>query len=318
MQPLESNAAMIQRLALFLFLAAQACAAAAFELLVEPVSEHAYALAGDIGPRSAENHALNNTLGFLVTGQGVALIGSGASPGGARLIQQQVATVTEQPIRWVINIGAQDHHWLGNDYFARQGAEILALASTVATQKAHAKNHLKRLQEVLGAEAAAAVTPHYAPQPIPQDAAVLHLGELELRLMRPGNGHFPGDAVLWFEAEKAAFTGDFVFHDRMLGIHPFTPIVQWRNSFNAIAALQPEHVIPGHGRPGDLAQARRDTGDYLHWLVESVGAAIEDWTDLADTIDQLAEAPRFQHLQFYEQWHARNIHQTYLQLESAR
>jgi hypothetical protein len=34
-------------------------------------------LVGDIGPRSAENDALNNTLGFIVTGNSVILTGSG-------------------------------------------------------------------------------------------------------------------------------------------------------------------------------------------------------------------------------------------------
>lgn len=101
---------------------------------VEPVTEQIYALVGDIAPRSAKNRALNNTLGFLVTLEGVVLVGSGASPGGAQLIEQAVASVTDQPIRWVINIGAQDHHWLGNDYFVQRGAQVIALHRRDATR----------------------------------------------------------------------------------------------------------------------------------------------------------------------------------------
>jgi len=102
--------------------------AQAFELLPEKVGDNAWALVGEIGGRSAENHGLNNTLGFLVSPKGVILIGSGATPAGARLIEQTIAGITAKPIRWVINIGAQDHHWLGNSHFADKGAEMTSRA----------------------------------------------------------------------------------------------------------------------------------------------------------------------------------------------
>ena len=98
------------RLALFLWLSFFSLGAHAFELKVEPVGKNAYAIVGEIGPRTPENHALNNTLGFVVTGEGVVLIGSGASPAGAQLVEQAVASVTDKPIRLVVNIGVQDHH----------------------------------------------------------------------------------------------------------------------------------------------------------------------------------------------------------------
>ena len=307
----------IQRVILLALLLGWSLSAYAFTLLVEQVSDRAYALVGDIGLRTAENHALNNTLGFLVTEEGVVLVGSGADPGGAQHIEQQVASVTDQPIRWVVNIGAQDHHWLGNHYFAERGVEIIALERTVTAQQAHVDNHLLRLHEVLGS-AAAAVTPYYAPEPLAGEAAELTLGALELRLLWPGDGHFPGDALLWYAPERVALVGDFVFHDRIPGIHPFSNVSRWHAAFQQIAALQPDHIIPGHGHPGDLERSMRDTGAYLAWLVEEVGAAVADWQELDATVEQLADAPAFEHLQYYREWHRRNVHQSYLQLESGR
>ena len=38
---------------------------------------------------------------------------------------------------------------------------------------------------------------------------------------------------------------------------------------------------------------------------------------MEETIDSLSDAPQFKHLIHYDSWHRRNIHQTYLQLESA-
>ncbi|MHB9086177.1 MAG: MBL fold metallo-hydrolase, partial [Thiobacillus sp.] len=62
------------------------------------------------------------------------LIDSGVSLLGAKKIEAAIARVTKQPVRWVVNTGSQDHRWLGNDYFSRKGAEVIALARTAATQ----------------------------------------------------------------------------------------------------------------------------------------------------------------------------------------
>lgn len=293
-----------------------ASAAHSFELRTEAVTDSVYALVGEIGGRTADNHALNNTLGFVVTGDGVLLVSSGADAYGAKLIEQAVAKVTAQPIRWVINVGAQDHHWLGNDYFAHHRAEIIALQRTVDGQHKHAADHLQRLRSVLGPDAELP-SPYYAPKPFPLDRAALRLGGVDVELIWPGNGHFPGDAVLWLPQQRVLFSGDFVFNDRMLGIHPFTPVQEWQLAFHRIAAMQPLYLVPGHGHPGDLAKAQRDTGDYLDWLVNGVSDALADWQGLEDTVDAMGDAPQFRRLKFYEGWHRRNINRAYLQLEAA-
>ncbi len=126
----------------------------AFDLTTEKVTENVYALVGEIGPRSYYNHALSNTLGFVVGDQAVLLVGSGATPSGARLIEQAVASVTPLPIRWVVNIGSQDHHWMGNSYFADKGAQIIALQRTGQSQQLHQDDHLLRLRPALRERAA--------------------------------------------------------------------------------------------------------------------------------------------------------------------
>ena len=300
-----------------LFLMLFPISARAFELLPRKVGDNAWALVGEIAGRTAENHGLNNTLGFIVTPKGVVLIGSGATPEGARLIERTIGGVTSAPIRWVINIGAQDHHWLGNSYFADKGIEIIALERTVKAQKRHVAEHLERLKRTIGKEADT-IRPVYATRVIAKDRADLDLGGVHIQLIWPGNGHFAGDALAWLPEQRIVYAGDFVFNDRMLGVHPFSQVVEWRKAFERMAALKPRVVVPGHGFPGGLAKARRDTGDYLEFLVQQVGKALDDWKDLGETIDLLDDVSRFRHLKFYDGWHRRNINRTYLQLEAAR
>lgn len=115
-------------------LALGAPAVDAFQPKAEKVAANVYALIGPLGQRSEANDGLNANYGFVVTPQGVILIDSGASVLGAKKLEAAIREVTKQPVRWVINTGSQDHRWLGNDYFAAQGAEVVALVRTAATQ----------------------------------------------------------------------------------------------------------------------------------------------------------------------------------------
>lgn len=137
-------------------------------------------------------------------------------------------------------------------------------------------------------------------------------------LIGPGNGHFPGDAIAWLPDSRMVFTGDFVFLDRMLGVHPLTSVRSWQQAFKRIAALDPKVVVPGHGHPGSLVKAQHETRDYLTFLFDSVGKALAEWKELDETTDELGEAPQFRDLTFYDGWHRRKINRTYLELEAAQ
>ncbi len=278
------------------------------------VAEGVYALVGSTQNRTYENHALNNTLGFVVTRDGVALIDSGASKQGAELIELAVRQVSELPIRWVFNLGVQDHRWLGNAYFAEKGARIIALQRTVASQKRYADDHLALLANVLKDrfEGTRAQT---APCPIDADSAQFELGGVNFDLRWLGDAHYRGDAVLRLPQTNVVFAGDLVFHDRMLGVWPHSPVDAWRDSFHALEKLAPDIVVPGHGGPGDLSKARRDTGAYLDFLMDQVARAARDWEPLDAVTARLADRPEFMHLEHYAGWHRRNINQTYLQFE---
>ncbi len=290
----------------------------AFELQTVKVTDDVYALIGETGPRTYENHALNNNVGFIVADNGVILVDSGASPSGAKLIQQRISTVTDKPVKWVINTGSQDHRWLGNSYFKQQGAEIIALSSTVEEQKKHIETHLERLKNTIR-ERANDVQPLQATRVLEDVNNKLILGGKSIELNFPGDSHFPGDGIVWLPEEQVVFAGDLVYVDRILGIQSYSPVVSWSQAFNKMVQLQPQHIIPGHGSVSDLNKVQQQTGDYLVFLISGVSKALEDWLELDDTVDLLAEsAGQFKQLQNFDSWHKLNINRTYLQLEAVQ
>ena len=182
------------------------------------VVDKVYAIVGPLGQRSQDNDGLNANYGFVVTDQGVILIDSGASRLGAEKLAKAVAQVTPQPVRWVVNTGSQDHRWLGNAFFASNGAEIVAMSRTAATQEQFADQHMQMLRGFLG-ERLQGTVPMPAQRLLTGDEVTLELGG-ETLVLRYTDSHFPGDAWVSLPKRDVVFTGDLVYVDRILGVLP--------------------------------------------------------------------------------------------------
>jgi glyoxylase-like metal-dependent hydrolase (beta-lactamase superfamily II) len=288
--------------------------ALAYSPKAEPVVDNVYAIIGPLGQRSAENDGLNNNLGFIVTGEGVILIDSGASRLGAERIAAAVAAVTDKPIKWVINTGSQDHRWLGNAYFAGQGAEIIAMARTAATQAKYAPQQLDSLKGFLG-ERLAGTEPLPATTTLEGEEAALTRGGVTLKLSYTDT-HFPGDAMIWLPKQQVVFSGDLVYVDRVFALLPWSSVKHGQQAFRALEALQPQYVVPGHGAVSDLAKARRECGDYYDFLNDTIGAAAEEMEPMEEVLDRYTELPAFAHLEHFADLHRTNMNRTYLEYES--
>ena len=300
----------------FLFLAALLLsfnARAEYLPQAERVVDNVYAIVGPLGQRSVENDGLNATFGFIVTPAGVILIDSGASKIGAEKLAQAIRKVTDRPVRWVVNTGSQDHRWLGNDHFARQGAQVIALKRTAATQAHYAKQHLQGLERQLGARLAG-TTPLPATT-LHDDLATLELGGETLTL-RYTDAHFPGDAMVHLPRRGVVFTGDLVYVDRILGVLPWSSVAKGNAAFRALAALKPVHVVPGHGRVSDLAKAQRETGDYYDFLADTIGKAAKEMEPMDEVLTRHADLPAFRHLENYRDLHRANMNRAFTEFES--
>jgi glyoxylase-like metal-dependent hydrolase (beta-lactamase superfamily II) len=289
-------------------------ARADYQPKAQQVVDNVYAIIGPLGQRSVENDGLNANAGFVVTPQGVILIDSGASKLGAEKFATAIRAVTDQPVRWVINTGSQDHRWLGNDHFAAQGAEIIALSRTAATQAQFGEQHMGILKGFLG-ERLAGTRPLPATRNLAGDEAHLELGG-ETLVLRYTDAHFPGDAWVWLPKRQVIFTGDLVFVDRLLGVLPWSNVRNSQRAFHALEALQPKRIVPGHGRVCDLAQAKRESGDYDDFLADKVGAAAKEMEPMDEVLDRYMDLPQFRHLENYGGLHRANMNRAFTEFEA--
>jgi glyoxylase-like metal-dependent hydrolase (beta-lactamase superfamily II) len=272
-----------------------------------------YAHVGDTEGRTYENEALNANIGLVVTPAGALLIDSGATFKTGADIVAAARKVTPQPIRWVVNTGGQDHRWLGNGYFKAHGADTLAHANAQADMQARGPEHLRANAPVLK-DKQDGTEPVLPTRWLQGPDSTLDFGGVSVRFIHRNGGHTPGDMLVVLPASGVVFTGDVVYTDRILGLHPVSKTKTWVASFEALEALQPTVVVPGHGSVTTLAQARRDTGNLLKALRAHTGKAVEAGTDIGTAVKTFDGTP-FKHLKHADVWLPQLVNRTYLEME---
>lgn len=294
----------------FSLLAAQASAVQLSPIQVGP---GVYAFIGDTGMRSYENEGMNANTGFIVTRAGVVVVDSGSSYLVAKAMHAAIKKITQQPVKYVINTGGQDHRWMGNGYFKEQGAQLIASRKAHADMEERGAAELAALKPELREKLAGTQTVY--PEWLLDKEETLLLGGEEIRIMHFQGGHTPGDAVVWLPKSRIVFSGDLVYVDRMLGILPVSNSKNWLASFEEFEKLKPRVIVPGHGKICDLQKARSDTKDYLVLLRKHMRKAYDAGSDLQKAIDTLDQRA-FSHLQHYELLKGGNASRVYLEMES--
>ena len=133
----------------------------------------------------------------------------------------------------MINTGTQDHRWLGNGFFAEQGASVIGHRGGQADMQARGGDQLSALQALLQ-QGAAGTAAHFPTRWIEASRATLELGGVVFELRHQGGGHTPGDMMVWLPQKDVLFTGDIVYVDRLLAVLPVSNTRLWLAAFDDI------------------------------------------------------------------------------------
>lgn len=288
--------------------------ALAGKLVVAPtrVAPDVYVVVGALGAQTYENDGLNNNLGFVIGENGVLVINSGPSVRVAKALHEAIEKITKLPVKWVVNVNSQNHNWLGNGYFKSIGARILAHREADRVMREMGETQLEESKALLK-DKLAGTTLAYATEAV-GDKHELALGGITVQLLHFGPAHTPGDMVVWLPRQKIVFTGDIVFTERMLGILETGSSANWVRAFDQIESLHPQIVIPGHGRPTGIEQARKDTRDYLTFLRKEIKQSLDNSESVVDAEERIDQS-RFKRLRNFDALAKRNANRVYLEME---
>ena len=294
--------------------AAPAQAPAPRAVQAQQVSPSAWFVQGDAALGSPANRNFISNAGFVVTPGGVVVVDALGSPQLARELLAEIGRVTPQPVTHVVVTHYHADHVYGLQEFRKRGAKIVAHRG--ALEYIHSDTARSRL-EVSRQELAPwidARTELVVPDQWIDGPAELVVGGTRLQLRPVGPAHTPEDLVVFLPGEQVLFAGDMVFRGRI----PFVGQAdsrQWIAALDALLALQPKVVVPGHGALSTTAREDLQlTRDYLLYLREAMGAAARDMEPFEEAYAR-TDWSRFEHLPLFRAANRMNAYNTYLLME---
>ncbi|HET7434965.1 MAG TPA: MBL fold metallo-hydrolase [Thermoanaerobaculia bacterium] len=208
------------------------------EVKVEKVAGSVYMLTGAGG-----------NIGVSVGADGIVIVDDQFAPLAPK-IKEALKSITDKPIRFILNTHYHGDHTGGNAIFGREG--------TIIAQD----NVRKRLAS--GTTAHGNATPPAPKEALPVitfgETLTVHLNGENIRAVYLPGGHTDGDSAIFFTQSNVVHMGDDFFN----GIFPFIDIENGGSVKGVIANGEkvlltlPDNVkiIPGHGPLGDKAALR--------------------------------------------------------------
>ena len=284
------------------------------ELYNKPIEviPNVFSAIGATAPPTYENSGHNNNLSFVITTDGVVVINSGASVRLASALHEEIKTITDQPVKLVINENGQGHAILGNLYWSQLGVDILAHEDAIHEIEENSYAILERMKSYNRDKAVG--TEVVIPNKSFSEKVIFNLGGLEFHVLHLGPAHGPGDTQVWLPQLSLMIAGDMAFHERMLPIFENTCTKCWLETWDEeFAPLNATYVIPGHGHPTNMAQVTRFTRNYLLDLRAKVSEILDNGSDLAEAfyIDQ----ERWRSLDTFEELAKRNAGRVFEEME---
>lgn len=295
-----------------------ATAVQAEPLAATRVSERVYYFQGASAQASASNEGFMSNAGFVITSEGVVVFDTLGTPALGQGMIDAIRRLTDKPIRRVVVSHYHSDHFYGSQSFKAIGAEIWAHEAGKASLNSDLAQ--QRLTQRRGD-----LFPWVDEKTrlVPADRWLMfdgsgeirfEMGGVRFRLLDVGGAHSPEDVMMFVENDAVLFAGDLYFTGRV----PFVGGANtktWLRALERLTTLSPAMAIPGHGAASrNVADDLRLTRDYLTYLREQMGRAVDDLTPFDDAY-QAVDWSRYAKVPAFEPANRLNARSVYLEME---
>ena len=273
---------------------------AGFDFSVTPIAENVYSIISpSYGRPSRENKGWNSNSHFIVTEKGVLVFDTGSSELIGNEIIRAIKSITDQPIRWVVNSHSHADHWLGNAAFANVGAEIISSALSMTAMKEDGQDVVDAFASMT--EGATGSTHIFYPTSLLIQREKRNLGGVNVEFIFSNDGHSPGDILMWLPKQKIIFGGDVLSSDWMPIMTPRGNVPNLIETLNTVINMNPMIVLPGHGKVTTVKSVIRDA-EFLTAAWQQIKKSLDNGKKSSDTlllvISKLEQEYRMQYKDF--------------------
>jgi cyclase len=232
--------------------------------------------------------------GIILTQEGVVVIDTGQNPIESRDIMATVKKLTSMPVRFVIDTEPHADHTTGHYVFSPP-AVVVAAAGGGESMRGADRSAPDRIQRLAASspEMKAALEDYrfIAPHIEYHDRMTINLGGRTFELMYLKGVHSESDSAIWLPNERVLFSASAFVVNQINILRPFVTIPDILAAGKMMKALNPEHVVPGHGTPGTV-KIFEDGERYYALLLDRVGKLMKEGKSL-DDIKKEAKMPEY-------------------------
>jgi len=216
------------------------------------IGPHTYVL--EHGPHAEDSmtsHGFHNNPGFIVTDAGVVVVDTGSSYEIGKMILRKIASVTSKPITHIFTTHFHGDHWLSNQALVEAYPDVTTIAHPeliALLQGGEDKFWMDTFSKRLGKDfvGTKAVIPN-----TPAENKEYNIGGITFQVRMFKKAHTATDLMVYVVEEKVLFTGDIVNNSHL----SFMGHGNFKGAYEATQtalAMNPEHVVVGHGRSGKI------------------------------------------------------------------
>ena len=230
---------------------------------------------------------------FIVTDEGV-IVTDPMNPKAAQLLKDEIAKITDKPIRYVIYSHNHHEHIAGGITLDGEGVEFIGHENVTKELGDH-PNPTIPLPDITFA-----------------DTYVVELGGRTVELEYYGPNHGQSLVVMRLPKEKIIFVVDIVTPRRVAFrmMPDFWPD-EWVRTLKEIEATDYDYVISAHGpetEPAiDPAVVVTEQREYIEDLMAAVKSAMDAGTHSPDKLRQTVKLPKYENWRSYDAWLPMNI-----------
>lgn len=230
----------------------------------------------------------------------------------AKELQATIKSITDRPIKYVINTHYHGDHVFGNQIFTTEAADIVGHKNARSTLLKIGEQHKAFFRDyfkVPGMEDVV-VTP---PTLTFEKELSLQFNGKTINIFHPDRAHTNTDSFVYIPELKMLITGD-LFFNHALGFtgDPSCSLKGWIETLEEMERLDIETIIPGHGPLGNkdnLAEFRQ----YLEKLLAAVKQEIDKGKTVAE-MKQSIKLPEYKDWGHYDDWLGVNVDTAYTEL----
>jgi cyclase len=204
-------------------------------------------------------------VGAVITSEGIILVDTPLVLDEARRWQENLSTISDQPIIYVINTDFHPDRVVGNRWF---NAPVIAHGEVWEKARAYGNGFRQQLLDSLADEYPQAVHQMAtwkvkSPKCTFTSRLTLYKGDQTIELIHVGGAN-PASTLVYLPEVQVVFTGDTVVN----GTHPLGAQAnskQWLKALNSIRKMRVESIVPGRGPVGDK-QITYPLSEYIRQL----------------------------------------------------